>query len=106
MGKLKLGAITDDRPVKMTVELPAQLHRDLVAYAQALARETGQGSIEPAKLISPMLMRFMATDRAFAKLRRQPAPQERPRERTASRTNATNLPTAASSISGGQASTV
>jgi hypothetical protein len=35
-----------------------------------LARETGQGAIEPAKLIAPMLARFMATDRAFAKLRR------------------------------------
>ena len=44
MAKLKLGAIEDDKPVKMTIELPAALHRDLVAYAQALARETGAGS--------------------------------------------------------------
>jgi hypothetical protein len=35
-----------------------------------LARETGQGVVEPAKLVGPMLARFMATDRAFAKLRR------------------------------------
>jgi hypothetical protein len=70
MAKLKLGAIEDDRPVKLTVEVSAALHRDLVAYSQALARETGQGGIEPAKLIAPMLARFMATDRAFAKLRR------------------------------------
>ena len=41
MAKLKLGAIEDDKPVKLTIELPAALHRDLVAYAQALARETG-----------------------------------------------------------------
>jgi hypothetical protein len=27
-------------------------------------------TIEPAKLIAPMLARFMATDRAFAKARR------------------------------------
>ena len=47
MAKLKLGAITDDRPVKLTVELPAALHRDLVAYGQVLARETGQGAVEP-----------------------------------------------------------
>ena len=46
------------------------LHRDLVAYGQVLARETGQGALEPAKLVGPMLARFMATDRAFAKLRR------------------------------------
>ena len=70
MAKLKLGAIADDKPVKLTVELSAALHRDLVAYGQALARETGQGVVEPAKLVGPMLARFMATDRAFAKGRR------------------------------------
>ena len=69
MAKLKLGAIEDDRPVKLTVELPASIHRDLLTYAQ-LARETGQTSVEPGKLIAPMLARFMATDRAFAKARR------------------------------------
>ena len=73
MAKLKLGAIDDDKPVKLTVELPAGIHRDLVAYGQVLARETGQGAPEPAKLIAPMIARFMATDRAFAKLRR-PSP--------------------------------
>ena len=70
MAKLKLGAIADDKPVKLTVELSAAVHRDLVAYGQALAREIGRGTVEPAKLIGPMLARFMATDRAFAKLRR------------------------------------
>lgn len=70
MAKLKLGAIADDKPVKLTVELSAPVHRDLVAYGEALARETGQGVIEPAKLVAPMLARFMATDREFAKLRR------------------------------------
>ena len=70
MAKLKLAGIEDDKPVKVTLELPATLHRDLVAYGHALARETGQGAVEPAKLIGPMLARFMATDRAFAKLRR------------------------------------
>jgi hypothetical protein len=33
VAKLKLGAIADDRPVKLTVELPAAVHRDLLAYA-------------------------------------------------------------------------
>ena len=70
MTKLKLGAIPDDKPVKVTVELPAELHRDLVAYADLLARETGQNH-EPAKLIAPMLSRFMATDRGFAKARKE-----------------------------------
>ena len=35
MAKLKLGAIADDKPVKLTVELPAAVHRDLVAYARS-----------------------------------------------------------------------
>jgi hypothetical protein len=70
MAKLKLGAITDDKSVKLTVELPAAVHRDLLAYAEVLARETGQEIAEPTKLIAPMLARFMATDRAFAKIRR------------------------------------
>ncbi|GGD35411.1 DUF2274 domain-containing protein [Aureimonas glaciei] len=71
MTKLKLGAIADDKPIKVTVELPAPLHRDLVAYAEVLARETGQPVADPAKLIAPMVQRFIATDRAFAKARRQ-----------------------------------
>lgn len=70
MTKLKLGAILDDRPVKITVELPAALHRDLTAYADVLAKATAATTpIDPAKLIAPMLERFMATDRAFSKLR-------------------------------------
>ena len=68
--KLKLGAIADDKPVRLTVEIPAALHRDLVDYAQVLGRETGQSISEPAKLIAPMLARFMATDRTVAKMRR------------------------------------
>lgn len=42
MAKLKLGLIADDKPVKVTLELPATLHRDLSAYAEILGRETGQ----------------------------------------------------------------
>ena len=70
MAKLNLGAIAEDKPVKVTHELPASVHRDLVAYADALARQNGQSMGDPVKLIAPMLARFMATDRAFAKVRR------------------------------------
>ena len=70
MEKLKLGPIADDRPVKITIELPAAVHRDLIAYAELLAKETGQGISDPAKLIAPMLARFIATDRVFSKLRK------------------------------------
>jgi hypothetical protein len=70
MSKLKLGTIEDDKPVKLTIELPATVHRDLTLYAEVLGQGTGKAAVEPAKLIPPMLTRFMATDRAFAKLRR------------------------------------
>ena len=63
MAKFKLGAIEDVKPVRLTIELPAALHRDLVAYAEVLARETAQETIEPAKLIAPMIVRFMASAR-------------------------------------------
>jgi hypothetical protein len=59
MAKLKLFSIPDDKPVRLTVELPAAVHRDLVAYAELLGREKGQ-AFEPAKLIAPMLARFMS----------------------------------------------
>ncbi|MDI4654991.1 DUF2274 domain-containing protein [Xanthobacter autotrophicus] len=72
MAKLKLGAIADDKPVKVSIDLPAAVHRDLAAYAEVLARETGRSVGDPVKLISPMIERFMATDRGFAKARRDP----------------------------------
>lgn len=78
MPKLKLGKIPDDKAVRLTIELPAAIHRDLVVYGNALGRETGQGAVEPAKLIGPMLARFMSTDRAFAKWRRTEAASEKP----------------------------
>jgi hypothetical protein len=74
MAKLKLGAIADDKPFKLTVELPANVYRDLVAYADVLARETGLSISDPVKLVASMLARFMATDRAFAKVRRKGQP--------------------------------
>jgi len=70
MPKLKLAAIEDDKPVRLTVDLPAALHRDLVAYGQILGVAT---PIEPVKLVGPMLERFMATDRGFASARRAPS---------------------------------
>lgn len=73
MNKLKLGTLEDDKPVKINLELPATVHRDLLRYSEILCRETGQLSIEPTKLIAPMLARFMATDRAFGRARKQTA---------------------------------
>jgi hypothetical protein len=71
MPKLKLPEFLDEKPVKVTVELPAKLHRDLSAYAQVLGRQTGSPITDPIRLIAPMLERFIATDREFAKARRR-----------------------------------
>lgn len=78
MTKLRLSAIPDDRPVKITVELPAAVHRDLVVYSEILARSNGDITpLDPAKLIAPMLQRFMAADKGFRKARRPLLPSNR-----------------------------
>jgi hypothetical protein len=74
MSKLKLGTIEDDKPVKLTIELPAAVHRNLVAYAEAIGQESGQPAPDPTKIVAPMIERFIATDRAFSRLRRSKRP--------------------------------
>ena len=76
MTRLKLSDITDEKPVKLTIEVPARLHRDLVAYGIVLNGGEDRGAPAPEQMIAPMLEQFMATDREFAKARRniQPAP--------------------------------
>ena len=71
MTKLKIGSVMDEKPVKVTIELPAEIDRDLRAYAELMKRENGHSIDDPVKLIAPMLKRFMGTDRSFRKLRRQ-----------------------------------
>jgi hypothetical protein len=70
MSKLKLDTIEDDKPVKLTIEFPAAVHRNLVAYAEAIGRESGQPAPDPARIVVPMIERFMATDRVFARARK------------------------------------
>jgi hypothetical protein len=70
MNKLKLRPLEDDGPIKMTIDVPPATHRNLVAYAQAHAAQTGGKVAEPARLVVPMLDQFMAGDRAFVRGRR------------------------------------
>ena len=63
MAKLKLGPIADDKPLRITLELPAALHRDLTEYGRLLAE--GGAPVELAKLIVPTLERCIATDRGL-----------------------------------------
>lgn len=67
MSTLKLKILPDDKPVKVSIELPATVHRDLIAYAELLGKQSGQRIADPIKLIAPMVQRFMATDRGFAR---------------------------------------
>ncbi|GAN97534.1 hypothetical protein Geu3261_0196_013 [Komagataeibacter europaeus NBRC 3261] len=72
--ELKIRNVLDEKPVKLTVEVPASVFRDLETYAQAIARVNSEdGPVDPAKLIVPMITRFMASDRGFAKVRRRKA---------------------------------
>lgn len=71
MTRLKLSDITDAKPVRLTIEVPAQLHRELLAYAVVLNNGEERNAPAPEKLIPPMIERFMATDRGFARARKQ-----------------------------------
>ncbi len=70
MTKLKLAHVETDKPVRVSLNLPAPLYRNLLAYGEVLAKETKEIPLEPAKLIPAMLEHFIATDRGFAKLKR------------------------------------
>lgn len=70
--ELKIRNILDEKPVKLTIEVTASVFRDLEAYAQEVARANSEnGSVDAAKLIVPMISKFMDEDRAFLKARRQ-----------------------------------
>ncbi|WP_094463882.1 DUF2274 domain-containing protein [Pannonibacter phragmitetus] len=69
MTRLKLGRIPDERPVKLTIEVPAPLHRKLIAYGEALAREMGEADpIPPTKVAPPMIAGYIDSDKEFVKL--------------------------------------
>lgn len=82
MSKLRLGPVLTEKPVKLTVELPAALHRDLTLYAEILAREAGQEKTvaSSASLVAPMLEKFIAADREFIKMRQVIMQQDRSRK--------------------------
>lgn len=70
MSKLRLGPVVEEKPVKINVELSGALFARLGEYAVVHARETGLAEpLPPERLVAPMLEHFMATDRAFARLR-------------------------------------
>lgn len=70
MTRLKLADLNDEKPIRLTLEIPARLHRTLAAYAVAVNGEDPKGAPTVERLVPPMLERFIAADRAFAKARR------------------------------------
>jgi hypothetical protein len=74
MTRLKLADLADEKPVRVTVELSARLHRDLLAYAVAINGGEAKGAPTIARIVPPMLERFMSADREFAKARKRNQP--------------------------------
>jgi len=70
--RLRLGPIAEEKPVKLTLELPGELMRDVVLYAEIHARLTGLATPLPAeRIITAMIDRFIASDREFSKQRKR-----------------------------------
>ncbi|MBM3575810.1 MAG: DUF2274 domain-containing protein [Alphaproteobacteria bacterium] len=69
MNKLKISSLQDEKPIRLTLEIPAALHRDLLTYCNILAREEGEKMASPDKLIVPMVERFIKGDRVFTKFK-------------------------------------
>ncbi|MBV0888842.1 DUF2274 domain-containing protein [Komagataeibacter oboediens] len=74
MTRLRISVIPDSRPVKLTIELPAEIHRDLILYAELVSRgaagEPSDTIPDAARLVPLMVGRFMETDRVFQRQRR------------------------------------
>lgn len=74
MTRLKLTDLADEKPVRITVEVSARLHRELLAYGTALNGGDAKGAPPPERLIPPMIERFIANDRSYSKGRRAAQP--------------------------------
>lgn len=74
MTRLKLADLADEKPVRVTVELSARLHRELIAYAVAINGGEAKGAPTIERIVPPMLERFVSSDREFAKVRKIPQP--------------------------------
>lgn len=68
MADLRLPRLPDRTPVKVGIQVTPQLFADLTRYA-ALYKETYGLEEAVADLIPSMLMAFLDSDRAFAKVR-------------------------------------
>lgn len=64
MAKLKLAPLPDDKPVKITVTLSAELVSLITAYGAAVGAADGKPA-STERLVPLMVERFIRSDRAF-----------------------------------------
>jgi hypothetical protein len=69
MAGLKLAKLPDRTLVKMTISVPPELNRSLIAYAEAY-RNAYQVTEKISDLIPAMLESFLAADKEFGKARK------------------------------------
>lgn len=64
--------------MRLTIEVSARLHRELIAYTIALNGNDIKNAPLPERLVPVMVARFIATDRSFGKNRREVPATARP----------------------------
>jgi hypothetical protein len=69
MTGIRLQRLLDRTPVKLTIAISPELNRALSDYAQAYEQAYGQAE-SPAELVPAIIESFLASDRAFARMRR------------------------------------
>ncbi|OUJ14815.1 DUF2274 domain-containing protein [Acetobacter sp. DsW_063] len=67
---LKITRLADARPVRLTMQLPADVWRDLELYAVFMS-EPGKEKIPLANLAGDMIARFMGEDHAFLRRKKK-----------------------------------
>lgn len=72
MANLKITSVPDEKSVKLTVDLPAHVFRDLKAYADIIAMSgSGGARVDEAHLAVRMIQHFMQEDRVFQRERQR-----------------------------------
>jgi hypothetical protein len=70
MATIKLGRLPDRTPVKIAISVSPELHRSLNEYARAYQAAYGEAA-SATELIPAMLETFLASDRGFARSRKE-----------------------------------
>jgi len=70
MTRISLADIADEKPVRLTIEIPARLHRELLAYCAALGAGENAALPPPERVVPAMIEKFIATDRSYARQRK------------------------------------